>query len=190
MWLPIVSDFILFFTAIAQITNSNLKSNDHSLRWFSFGIGGTQDDLLGFNLNYNLLTKAHFYTIQYSYLEELKFQVFDYEPSDKRYEFNLTCGKNGTKGNIVSTGSFGLCYLYKSIYEVVGSYKTNPDDWLGLSTQYIWAKRDRTNFGVAFKGQILLVSKYIGIIPSFVANFTRDGMYLSLFLDLALGKLK
>jgi hypothetical protein len=91
---------------------------------------------------------------------------------------------------MVSTVSLGLCYLYKSTYEVVGSYKTNPDDWLGLSNQYFWAKRDRTNFGVTFKGQVLLVSKYIGIGPSLVANFTRDGMYLSLFLDLALGRLK
>jgi hypothetical protein len=73
-----------FIPAIAQITDSNLKSNDPGLGWLSFGIGGARDELLGFNLNYSLLTKSHIYTVQYSYLEELKFQIFGYEPPDKR----------------------------------------------------------------------------------------------------------
>lgn len=178
------------FSATAQVPdNSYINNEGPNWGWLSCGIGGAKEEFIGFNVNAYIPAKRHCFLAQYVYLEELKFQIFGYDPPAKRHELNLTYGKKPAKGNFAILGSAGFCYINESTYEIVGTYVTDPDNWF-FGTENIWAERNRSYFGVTLKGQVLLRSKYLGIGPSLVANFTGSGVYASLFLDVALGNLK
>jgi hypothetical protein len=181
---------ILSFSATAQVPDNRLVEKEgQKLGWVSFGLGGA-DSLMGFNVNTYMIIDKHCFSAQYAQSKEILFLNFSDKPENSRYEFNLTYGRKASTNNVIALGSIGACYMNERIYEVVGSYNDDPDDWFGFSTEYIWAARQRSYYGIIAKGQILLRSKTLGIGPSFAVCFTGERAFISIYLDMALGNLK
>jgi hypothetical protein len=181
---------LFFYTKTSAQTYNFIETNRESdLTWISVGMGCSSNDRYGFDVNACYLTKNHCFSFQYAHLEEIKFNIFGYEPADNRAEFNLSYGRNATSGNVIAMCSSGLCYVNENIYEIVGSYNTDPDNWF-FGTEYIWGLRKRSYFGINLNGQIIFRSRNIGIGPSFSFNLAKEKTFMSAYVNLSIGKLK
>ncbi|MDO9390701.1 MAG: hypothetical protein Q7U71_02895 [bacterium] len=178
------------FSATAQVFDrSTVDKEEPKLGWISLGLGAA-DSLFGFNVNACILVSKHCFSAQYVQAKEILFLNFSDKPENSRYEFNLTYGRKTSTNSVIALGSIGACYMNERIYEVVGSYNDDPDDWFGFGTEYIWAARQRSYYGIIAKGQILLRTKTLGIGPSIAVSFTGERTFLSIYLDVAFGNLK
>lgn len=150
--------------------------------WASAGIGFSDNQALGFNLNASIIVLNEFFTIQYLNMKTNQTDFNFFKPVDSRYEINATYGIHTAPKHVLAALSGGICYRKEHLNVVVGE-KTN--DLFG--TNPIYEEVEKDGVGITVKGQLLVKTDSFGIGPSLVLSRVKSNTYLSFFLDIAFG---